>query len=233
MMARGAAQLVVETTGLTRTYPGEPPVEALGGIDLQIEAGEMLAVVGPSGSGKSTLLNVLGTLDRPSGGTLRIEGVDIAGLADHRLAGLRSARIGFVFQAFHLLETMSAIDNVALGLLYRGESLEHRRKEAEAALADVGLTHRAKARPRQLSGGERQRVAIARAVVAKPAIVLADEPTGNLDTTTGNRLVDLLHELNQSGATIVVITHDPDVAKQMPRIVTLRDGRIDSDEAQS
>lgn len=221
---------VVEATGLARRYPGWPPIEALVDVDLRIEAGEMVAVVGPSGSGKSTLFNVIGTLDRPSGGVLLIDGVDVAQLSDRKLAGLRAARIGFVFQAFHLLDPLSAVDNVALGLLYQGLPAPDRRDRAMASLADVGLADRATARPRQLSGGERQRVAIARAVVSRPAIVLADEPTGNLDSTTSGRIVELLGRLNQHGTTIVVITHDPEVARAIPRTVRLRDGRIDEGE---
>ncbi len=221
-----AATAVIEVRGVHRRYPGSPPVDALAGVDLTVEAGEMVAVTGPSGSGKSTLLNIMGTLDRPTTGRVVIEGVDTSTLSDRRLSGLRSARIGFVFQSFHLLDPLTATDNVANGLLYRGVSTRERRRRAAEALRRVGLGHRLRATPRKLSGGERQRTAIARAIVAEPALVLADEPTGNLDTATGAGIVDLLTELNDGGATVVVITHDPDVAKRMPRRVDVRDGRI-------
>ncbi len=225
-MTRASDTAVLELEGVHRTYPGSPPVNALVGVDLRIEAGEMVAVVGPSGSGKSTLLNIMGTLDRPTEGRLLIEGTDTSKLSDRRLSGLRSARLGFVFQSFHLIETLSALDNVAAGLLYRGTSGRQRREMAQIALEKVGLGDRLHARPTKLSGGQRQRVAIARAIVAEPSLILADEPTGNLDTATGDGIVDLLKQLNADGSTIVVITHDADLAAQLPRQIEVRDGAV-------
>lgn len=222
---------VLELSDVTREYPGEPPVRALAGVSLRIDPGEMVAVVGPSGLGKSTLLNVMGTLDRPTTGTVCIEGTNTAALSDRRLSGLRAARLGFVFQGFHLLETVSALDNVATGLLYRGLPTRQRRARAQRALQQVGLADRIGAKPAKLSGGERQRVAIARAIVAEPALVLADEPTGNLDTTTGDEILTLLENLNRQGATIVIITHDHDVAARIPRRIAVRDGVIETDGA--
>lgn len=219
---------VLEAQDVHRQYPGSPPVNALAGVDLVIDQGEMVAVVGPSGSGKSTLLNIMGTLDRPTSGKVLIEGVDTSTLSDRKLSGLRSARLGFVFQSFHLLETQSATDNVATGLLYRGIPARKRRAMAQDALKRVGLGDKLKAPPRKLSGGQRQRVAIARAIVAEPALVLADEPTGNLDTATGNGILELLDELNDGGATIVVITHDTDLAGRLPRQIEVRDGLVAS-----
>lgn len=218
---------VLELDSVTRTYPGPPPVQALIHVDLRVEPCEMLAVVGPSGSGKSTLLNIMGTLDRPSSGKLLIEGVDTSVLSDRRLSGLRSSRLGFVFQGFHLIETLSALDNVATGLLYRGITARERRTKARRALERVGLGDRLHSRPTKLSGGQRQRVAIARAIVAEPSLILADEPTGNLDTATGDEIVQLLERLNADGSTIVVITHDRALAARLPRQVTVRDGLID------
>ena len=220
---------VLELENVTRTYPGEPPVHALKNIDLCVNAGEMVAVVGPSGSGKSTLLNIMGTLDRPTSGLVRIDGTDTAQLTDRRLSGLRAARLGFVFQGFHLLETVSALDNVATGLLYQGLTSRERRRRAMLALEQVGLGDRPGAKPSKLSGGQRQPIAIARAIVADPALILADEPTGNLDTTTGDAILTLLQDLNAGGATIVVITHDLDVAARLAREVRMRDGRIETD----
>lgn len=221
--------IVLELDDVVREYPGIPPVRAIDGVSLKIRTGELVAVVGPSGSGKSTLLNLIGTLDRPTSGKLFVDGVDTGELSDAALAGLRAARIGFVFQQFHLLSGMTAVDNVATGLLYRGDSKRVRRKRSVRALERVGLGHRLTHHPNQMSGGERQRVAIARALVGDPAIVLADEPTGNLDSATSGEIVELLHGLHGEGSTIVVITHDTDIAHDLPRQVAVRDGRIESD----
>ena len=213
-----------------RTY-GEPPVAACAGVSLAIERGEFVAIVGPSGSGKSTLLNLIGTLDRPTSGTVEIDGIDVSRLSDRKLSALRAHLIGFVFQQFHLSKGMNAIDNVADGLLYLGVPRAERRQKAEAALIRVGLSHRLYHKPHQMSGGERQRVAIARAVVGDPPLLLADEPTGNLDSVSGASIVELLHELHEQGTTIVVITHDNDLALQLPRQIAIKDGRIVHDSA--
>jgi putative ABC transport system ATP-binding protein len=225
----GSEPVVLELRDATKTYPSQPPVVALNGVTFNVAAGELVAIVGPSGSGKTTLLHITGSLDRPTTGTVRITGLDLAALNDRQLSVLRATRIGFVFQQFFLAEHATAIDNVADGLLYAGVPLIRRRRQATEALEVVGLAHRRHARPTQLSGGERQRVAIARAVVGRPAIVLADEPTGNLDQDTGQSILALLDDLHTQGATIVVITHDHDVAERMPRRVEMRDGRIIAD----
>ena len=218
---------VLSVENVTREYPGG--VTALDRVDLRIAAGELLAIVGPSGSGKSTLLNIMGTLDLPSRGTVRIGGDDVTLLSDRKLSDLRGKRLGFVFQQFHLVDGMSAVENVATGLLYAGVRHRKRAPLAAAALERVGLGHRLGHLPHQLSGGEKQRVAIARALVNDPALILADEPTGALDTANGQAVLALLSDLNREGATIAVITHDREIADRLPRRVTIRDGRIVAD----
>ena len=220
---------VLDLQAVTKSYPGEPPVQALRKVNLSVEEGELVGIVGPSGSGKTTLLQLMGTLDRPSTGAVNITGLDVATMTDKEVASLRATRIGFIFQQFFLAEHATVLDNVADGLLYAGVRLKERRQRAIDALSLVGLEGRAGARPTQLSGGQRQRVAIARALVGRPAIVLADEPTGNLDQATGQTILELIDQLHHAGSTIVVITHDQAIAERMPRRVELLDGRVHAD----
>ena len=220
---------VLELIDVTKTYPGDPPVAAIAGVSLRVDAGELVAIVGPSGSGKSTLLHIMGSLERPTRGVVRVAGEDTSTMSDKQLSGLRARRLGFVFQQFFLLDGMSVLDNVANGLLYRGGRQTERRRLAAAAIERVGLTHRTGHRPNQLSGGEQQRTAIARALAGRAALVMADEPTGNLDSVTGAAILELLRELHEEGTTIVVITHDQDVAAAMDRRIEIRDGKVISD----
>jgi len=224
---------VLELQEVIKRYRGEPPVEALGGVSLTIREGELVAIVGQSGSGKTTLVHVMGTLERPTEGVVRVAGQDVSQMNDRQLSGLRAWRLGFVFQQFFLLDGLSVIENVANGLLYRAVGQAERRRLAVRALERVGLGHRLGHQPNKLSGGERQRVAIARAVVGEPAVVLADEPTGNLDSASGASIMELLSDLNDEGRTIVIITHNHEIAGSIPRRVELRDGLIVRDAAVS
>ena len=225
----GADEPVLELRQVTKEYPGSSPVPALRGVSLTVRRGEFVAIVGPSGSGKTTLLSIMGTLERASGGDLRLAGHDVQKLSDRQLSALRAWEIGFVFQSFFLLNGMTALGNVADGLLYTGRSSRERQRIAHEMLTKVGLGHRLRHHPAELSGGERQRVAIARAIAGSPSLLLADEPTGNLDSNVGRQIVDILQQLNDEGTTIVVITHDREIGSSLPRQVEIRDGLLVND----
>jgi putative ABC transport system ATP-binding protein len=228
---RGAPEAVIVTRGLTKEYVlGAETVRALRGVNLQVDRNEYIAIMGPSGSGKSTLMNLIGCLDSPTGGEYILNGQSVAGLTDDQLAGIRNREIGFVFQTFNLLPRGSALDNVALPLIYAGVPRAERKERAAAALAAVELGNRMDHRPNELSGGQRQRVAIARALVTRPSILLADEPTGNLDSRTSDEIMALFERLHEDGQTIIMVTHEPDIAAHTERLVVLRDGLIESDE---
>lgn len=220
--------MTIRLAHVLKEYPGG--VTALRDVSVEFPDADQTAVVGPSGSGKTTMLTILGTLERPTRGTVEIAGRDVGSASDHDLAGLRAHRIGFVFQAFHLQEAMTAVDNVATGMLYTGEPIRERRQAARAALGRVGLGHRLDFKPKQMSGGERQRVAIARAIAKRPQIILADEPTGNLDSKSGGEVIDLLLDFADDGATLVLITHDAAIAERLPRRLQMRDGEIVADQ---
>ena len=226
-----SGESVLELEAVTKVYGEQPPVQALRGVSFSVRPGELVSIVGPSGSGKSTLLHVIGTLEPPSSGVVRIEGVDAAHLSDRELSWQRARKIGFVFQQFFLAEHATVRENVADGMLYAGVPAADRYRRADEALERVGLSARARFKPTMLSGGERQRVAIARALVGQPAVILADEPTGSLDSATGASIMELIRELNAGGATIVLITHDADIADQLPRQIRLLDGQVVSDTA--
>ena len=221
----------LELENISKSYPGTPPVEALSNVSISVARGEFWGIIGPSGSGKSTLLHVIGTLTRPSSGLVHIDGIDTSEMSDRDLSGIRSRKIGFIFQDFFLLSGFTAIENVENGLLYSGVSVNERKERSEAMLERVGLSHRLKHYPNELSGGEQQRVAIARALVHNPAFVLADEPTGNVDSKTTDSLMELLTGLNDEGTTLILITHDLEIAKMAGRQIILKDGRIESDSA--